>query len=98
MNEKWKIAFIGPQEYCNAMRFAGFECFKVMDENEAVELIEKIENEDYALIFVSQDVAPRDVGLDKVVVLPGMAQASDQDYLKNEIKKAIGGEMNLSVK
>lgn len=97
MNEK-RIAFIGFPEYSNAMNFFGFDCFGVNDINEAEEKIRLLKEEDYSLIFISQDVAPDDVGLDRVVVLPGIAKASDEQYLKKEIAKAIGGEVDLSVK
>ncbi len=95
MNNSQKIAFVGPKEYANAMRFAGFECFKVFNKKESLEKIEELKKEDYALIFVSQDVCPDDIGFDRVVSLPGTVQASDDNYLKEEIKKAVGGEMDL---
>jgi vacuolar-type H+-ATPase subunit F/Vma7 len=97
MKEK-RVAFIGFYEYVNAMRFFGFECFGVKDIKEAEEKIKELEKENYSLIFVSQDVCPEDVGLDRVVVLPGIAKLSDDQYLKKEIIKAIGGEIDLSVK
>jgi len=98
MNKSQKIAFVGPGEYCQAMRFAGFECFAVLSQKETQDLIKKLEQEDYALIFVSQDVAPGAIGLDRVVSLPGIVKTSDPHYLKQEIIKAIGGEINLSLK
>ncbi len=96
MKEK-RIAFVGPFEYVNAMRFFGFECFGVNDIKEAEEKIEKLKEEKYSLIFVSQDVCPENIGLDSIVALPGIAKASDEQYLKKEIAKAIGGDMDLSV-
>ncbi len=98
MTEKQKIAFIGPIEYSNAMRFAGFECFGVSTEDETLDLIEKLDNQGYALIFVSQDIAPTEVNIDKVVTLPGVVKKDDPEELKKEIIKAIGGEIDLSVK
>ena len=94
MSEK-RIAFVGPEEYVDAMRFAGFSCFGVTDKEEAEEKIKQLEEEDYGLIFVSQDVCPEDVGLGRVVALPGIAQEEDENYLKNEIVKALGGEYEL---
>jgi vacuolar-type H+-ATPase subunit F/Vma7 len=93
-----KIAFIGFPEYASAMRFFGFECFGVNDIKEAEEKIKLLREENYSLIFISQDITPDDVGLDRVVVLPGIAKASDEQYLKKEIAKAIGGDVDLSVK
>ena len=91
-----RIAFVGPFEYVKAMSFSGFECFGVSDIKEAEERIKILESENYSLIFVSQDVCPEDIGLDSVVTLPGIAKASDKDYLKKETAKALGGEMELS--
>ncbi len=97
MNER-RIAFIGFPEYVGAMRFFGFDCFGVNSTEEAGEKIKVLKEENYSLIFISQDIAPDDVGLDSVVILPGIAKASDEQYLKKEIAKAIGGEIDLSVK
>ncbi len=90
-----RIAFVGPKEYVEAMNFAGFQCFGVLDKEEAQAKIKQLEEENYALIFVSQDVCPEDIGLGRVVALPGVAQAEDENYLKKEIIKAIGGEIDL---
>ena len=90
-----KIAFIGPREYASVMRFAGFHCFGVSDIQEAQEKIKKLEEEDYALIFISQDVSPENIGMDRVVILPGIAKGGDKNYLKKEIIKAVGGEIDL---
>ncbi len=94
MSEK-RIAFIGPREYADAMRFAGFQCFSVSGKEEAQGKIEQLEKEEYALIFVAQDVCPDEIGLGRVVSLPGIAQAKDENYLKEEIVKALGGEYEL---
>jgi vacuolar-type H+-ATPase subunit F/Vma7 len=90
-----KIAFVGPREYAKVMRFAGFVCFGVTSTEEAEEKIKELEEKGYALIFVAQDVCPEDIGLDRVVALPGIAKAKDENYLKKEIAKAIGGELDL---
>ncbi len=94
MKEK-RIAFIGSKEYVNIMRFVGFECFGVSDEEEGERKIKELKKDDYALIFISQDVCPKDIGLDRVVAIPGITKASDSHYLKNEITKALGGEYEL---
>jgi vacuolar-type H+-ATPase subunit F/Vma7 len=90
-----KIAFIGPREYASVMRFTGFYCFGVSNTQEAQEKIKKLEEEDYTLIFISQDVAPENIGMDRVVILPGIAKEGDKNYLKKEIIKAVGGEIDL---
>ncbi len=90
-----RIAFIAHKEYVNTMRFAGFECFPVTDKERAVEKLRELEEEDYALIFISQDVAPDKIGLERVVVLPGIIKKKDEKFLQEEISKAIGGEMQL---
>ncbi len=90
-----KIAFVGPTEYVDALRFMGFQCFGVLDKKEATEEIKRLEEEQYALIFVSQDICPEKIGLDRVVVLPGILKEKDEKFLKEEITKAIGGEIDL---
>ncbi len=94
MSEK-RIAFVGPEEYADAMRFAGFRCFGITNKEEVEEKIKQLEKEDYSLIFVSQDVCPEDVGLGRVVAVPGITQEENENYLKNEIVKALGGEYEL---
>ncbi len=95
MKEK-RIAFVGPKEYAKVMRFAGFECFGVLSEDEAKETIKNLEEENYALIFVSQDVCPKEVAMDRIVVLPGVSKKEeDSDYLKKEINKALGGDYDI---
>ncbi len=97
MTEK-KMAFIGPIEYSNAMRFAGLECYGVSSNEEVFDLIKKLDGQEYALIFVSQDIAPKDLNFDNVVIIPGIVKKDDPEELKREITKAIGGEIDLSVK
>ncbi len=94
MKEK-RIAFVGPKEYAGVMRFAGFECFGALSESNAKEIIEKLEEENYALIFVSQDVCPKGLTMDRIVVLPGIVKEEDPDYLKKEITKALGGDYEI---
>lgn len=90
-----RIAFVGPNEYVNAMRFVGFDCFGVLDKDNAMEEIKRLEEEQYAIIFVAQDVCPDKIGLERVVVLPGILKEKDEEFLKEEITKAIGGEIEL---
>ncbi len=90
-----RIAFIGPKEYAQAMRFMGFICFGVLDEKEAEEEIIRLIDEDYALIFVAQDVSSDKIRSERVVVVPGIAKKEDKDFLSEEITKAVGGEIEL---
>ena len=92
---KDRIAFIGPKEYVEVMRFVGFYTFDVLDKKEAEKKIEELEKEEYAVIFVSQDVCPENIGVGRVVSLPGISKEDDPDYLKNEITKALGGEYQI---
>jgi vacuolar-type H+-ATPase subunit F/Vma7 len=88
-----KLAFIGPGEYVDLFRLIGFECFESLNQEETLSLIERLE--DYPLIIVSQDVCPEKIISEKVVVLPGLVKKQDENYLKNEIKKAVGGDIML---
>ncbi len=90
-----RIAFVGPKEYVETLRFMGFDCFGVLNKEGAEEEIKRLEEEQYALIFVAQDICPDKIGLERVVVLPGILKTKDEKFLKQEIIKAIGGEINL---
>lgn len=90
-----RIAFVGPTEYVDSLRFMGFDCFGVLSKEEAEEEIKRLEEEQYALVFVSQDICPDKTKMERVVVLPGILKTKDEKFLKEEITKAIGGEIEL---
>ncbi len=94
MNES-RVAFVGPKEYVDMMRFMGFDCFGVLGKKQAAETISKLEEDNYALIFVSQDVSPDNTGLERVVVLPGVLSKKDDKFLQEEIAKAVGGDIEI---
>lgn len=97
MSTDSKIAFVGAREYAAAMRFAGFECFGVSSPEEAKTTIQKLSQQNYVLIFVSRDIAPSSILVHNVVVLPGMTGKIGDGGLTDEITRAIGSEINLTV-
>ncbi len=90
-----RVAFVGPEEYADMMRFMGFDCFGVLGKEQAAETINKLEEDNYALIFVSQDISPDNTGLERVVVLPGILNKKDDKFLQEEIAKAVGGDIEI---
>jgi len=86
-----KIFFIGPKEYCNAMRLIGFQCLPAGNKEEASLIAEEIQDD--ALILVSQDLS---LEKKEVVNLPGLVQKTDPEHLKQETRKAIGGDIMLN--
>jgi len=92
-SEENKIAFIGPKEYSKAFSFLGFYCFCAKDEKEANESIEKAKKEGFVLIFVSQDVLKKETP--DIILLPGIVSKKDENYLKEEIKRAVGAKIPI---
>lgn len=92
-SDKKRIAFIGPREYNLSLSFLGIECFGTKDKEELLTLIKKLKEDNFNLIFTTQDLLEDDIP--GVVVLPGLVKKIDQNYLKKEITKAIGSEIFL---
>ena len=76
-----------------AFSLAGIRGVGVKNSDEAKEKIKELK-EQYDLIFVSQDVY-KENSSEGVVAVPGMKNEKEEDYLKEEIKKAIGIEINI---
>ncbi len=89
-----KIAFIGPKSYFRTMRLIGFDCRKAENEKEALEIIEKLKNDGYGLIFTTEDLISSG-GLG-VVVLPGLKKGKERVALKKQVEKALGGAVSAS--
>lgn len=86
-----KIAYIGPKEYSMIFSFLGFYCFSVEKKEEFEDTLKNVKEEGFDLIFASQDIVSKET-LD-IVVLPGIVKKEDKDYLKEEIKRAIGTKL-----
>ncbi len=92
-----KIAFIGPKNYYRVFRFLGFSCFESKKEEETKNLIKKLKEDSFDLIFTTEDlISSGDLG---VVVLPGikeMSQEGKKSSLKEQVEKALGGAVSTS--
>ncbi len=88
-----KIAFIGPKEYFMAFSLLGFYCFFVNKKEEFSEILDKVKKEGFDLIFASQDIVEKETS--DIVVLPGIVKKSDENYLREEIKRAVGTKLPI---
>ena len=88
-----RIAFIGPKEYSTAFSLLGFYCFSVDKEEEFSKVLEKVKKENFDLIFASQDIVEKEFS--GIVVLPGIVKKRDENYLKEEIKRAVGTKLPI---
>lgn len=88
-----KIAYIGPKEYAEAFSFLGFYCFGVDNEEEAIEKIDEIKGE-FSIIIASRDILEKEIP--GVVIMPGILEKKEGDYLKDVIKRAVGSDVTIS--
>ncbi len=91
-----KIAFIGLKNYYNAFRLLGFECFESKKGKETEDLIKKLKQENFDLIFTTEDlISFSELG---VVVLPGLKDrdGAEKTSIKRQVEKALGGAISPS--
>ncbi len=89
-----KIAFIGPKSYYRAFSSLGFHCFSADDEKEAKELMDRLMNEDFRLIFTTEDLISSG-GLG-IIVLPGLKKGKKRTTLKEQMERALGGAVSTT--
>ncbi|MGI6595359.1 MAG: hypothetical protein GX554_00700 [Elusimicrobia bacterium] len=97
MEREKKIAFIGRQASIEFFSVFGAEMFPVLDQQQAYEVIEKLNVADYSVIFMAEEVFDsekfhRYVMEKKLVVIPSLESKEGKGYriLDELIKKAIG--------
>ncbi len=88
-----KAAFIGPKEYSTVFSFLGFYCFPVDRKEDFQKVLDRVEEEGFELIFASQDIVEKETS--NIVVLPGIVKKGDENYLKEEIKRAVGTKLPI---
>ncbi len=88
-----KIAFIGPKQYSESMRLIGAETFEVNSEREALDLIKNLQNDDYKIIFASNDILEKDI--EGVVVLPGIKKKEESVFLDRITNKVLGKNIKI---
>lgn len=93
LKEETKIAFIGPKEYFEIFSFLGFYCFPVNKKEDFFEVLDSVKKENFGLIFASQDIVEKETP--DIVVLPGIVKKNDKDYLREEIKRAVGTKLPI---
>lgn len=91
-----KIAFIGLKNYFRVFKLLGFECFESKEEKQTLDLIKKLKQEKFDLIFTTEDlISSGELG---VVVLPGIRQGTERKItsIKKQVEKALGGAISPS--
>ena len=100
----YKIALIGNRDTIIGFKLLGVSLFPLTEMEEAVELLTKLVKEEYAVIFVTEDIAGQI--LDKIEILQKTSFAcitiipckSEKKYLglkilRKNIEKAIGTDI-----
>jgi len=88
-----KVAFIGPEQYCQSFKLIGFKTFQANSQKQALEVINNLKTKEFGAVFASRDVLEKQI--EGVVILPGLNKKEETDSLKEIIKKAIGKEVKL---
>jgi len=101
----YKIALIGNRDTIIGFKLLGISLFPINKKDEAVEILNKIVKEEYAVIFVTEEIACQIVDeinmLQKTsfasitVVVPSKLEKKHlgQNILKKNIEKAIGTDI-----
>lgn len=105
MSAMYKIAIIGDRDSVLGYMALGFATFEVTNAEEASKTLAKLcKNEDYAIIFIIEDIAEqmteetakyKDLPLPAIVSIPGR-QGSDgfgMNNIKNAVERAVGADI-----
>lgn len=104
MNKSGKIAVIGEKDSILAFKAVGAEVFTAPDGLAANELLRKLVKEDYAIVFIAEEIAesiPDTLGILKTraypVVIPIPSGKGGTGYalksMKHDVEKAIGADI-----
>ncbi len=104
MNNVGKIAVIGDKNSIFAFRAVGAETFDATDQYQAIELLRTLSKGDYAVIFITEDIAEKiSDTLDKLksrpypAVIPIPSATGSNGYairsIKKDVEKAIGADI-----
>lgn len=104
MEKTGKIAVVGDKDSVAVFQAAGADVFKAANEFEAGDAVRKLVKEDYAVVFVTEDVAVMvSELLDKLksraypVVIPIPSASGSNGFglsgVKKDVEKAIGADI-----
>ncbi|MDD5015137.1 MAG: V-type ATP synthase subunit F [Atribacterota bacterium] len=99
-----KIAFIGNRDTIIGFKLLGISLFPINKKDEVIEILNKLIKEEYAVIFVTEEIACQIVNeieiLQKtsfasITVIPGKLEKKylGQKILRKNIEKAIGTDI-----
>ena len=100
----YKIAVVGDKDTVLAFKSLGVDIFPVLNDKEASFTITKLAKENYAVIFVTEQVAkeiPEKIGqfrnqmLPAITLIPSRNYADDvvSEVVKKSVEKAIGADI-----
>jgi len=97
MKKETKVAFIGEESSIEFFRVFGADIFSVSDQKQAYETIEKINPNNYGVIFITEDVFDSEIFKryimeKKLVVIPSLKSKDGKAYqiIEELIRKATG--------
>jgi len=99
-----KVAVVGDVDSIMGFKAAGYEIFAVKDDREAGEMLEKLASENYAIIFIIEDVIDGAVDiLDRyrerivpaVIPIPGNSgsRGIGMQRVKSAVERAVGADI-----
>lgn len=99
-----KIAFIGDRDTLIGFKLLGISLFSTNQKDEAIEILNKLTKEEYAVIFVTEDIACQIVNeieilqktsFTSITVIPSKLEKKylGQKILRKNIEKAIGTDI-----
>ncbi len=100
----YKIALIGNRDTIIGFKLLGISLFPINKKDEAVEILNKLVKEEYAVIFVTEEIACQIVdeinmlqktSFASITVFPNKSEKNNlgQKILRKNIEKAIGTDI-----
>ena len=100
----YKIAVIGDFESVLGFKALGLDVFPTDDPGEASTLITKLKNEDYGIIYITEDLAQhvgetiaryKDNPLPAIILIPGKSGSLGLGLaqIKDSIERAVGADI-----
>lgn len=100
----YKIAIIGDRDTIIGFTLMGISLFPITKKDEAVEILEKIVKEEFAVIFVTEDIASQifeeierlqKTSFASITIIPNRLEKKNlgQKILRKNIEKAIGTDI-----
>ncbi len=96
-----KGAIIGERKTVSIFESLGLRAFSAKNNEEFKKIVEEIEKENYAILFICQSIAKANEkevekmfqkSLPAVVIVPDVGEKSSQIYLRKILEKALGSE------